>query len=352
MRKFLPLFIVGFIALFILAVVGVGLYMVGYGLNGIVDWSGFDKTPPPTSHEGVPQPFGQQRAGDNGTLMQARQDFKTLPMRSTYRPSLDPPERVPGASLIEYASGNLNLVAYLSKERKSATKRPAVVWAHGGFGGIGKESWENAKPFHDAGFVLMVPSFRGENQNLGRFEMFYGEVDDLLAAVEHLAKNPSVDPERIYVVGHSSGGTLTLLAATTGTTKVRAFFSIAGMPDTEDFLRATRGLGYQEASPPFEPFRTNEGVLRSASPFVTAIRQPTFYFGAPTDERYLYQAQLMQRVALNAGIPFKTLLCKGRDHFNIITPVVELIAAKIAADVNPNLKMDISAADFHAFLNK
>ena len=60
---------------------------------------------------------------------------------------------------------------------------------------------------------MMYPSLRGGNNNPGHMESFFGEVDDVLAARALLAKLPYVDPERIYLGGHSTGGTLALLVA-------------------------------------------------------------------------------------------------------------------------------------------
>ena len=64
-----------------------------------------------------------------------------------------------------------------------------------------------------AGFVVLIPMLRGENGLPGSYSMFYDEVDDVLAAAEVLALTPGVDANRLYVAGHSVGGTLTMLAA-------------------------------------------------------------------------------------------------------------------------------------------
>src|SRR5207247_1321869 len=126
-----------------------------------------------------------------------------------------------------------NLVAYLTDDPRDGRRHPAVVWAHGGFGGIGADEVAAdgyLDTFAKAGLVVMVPSWRGENDNPGKFELFYGEVDDALAAVEYVSRLPYVDPARVYLVGHSSGGTVTLLAAES-TDRLRAAFSLAGAPD-------------------------------------------------------------------------------------------------------------------------
>jgi len=46
--------------------------------------------------------------------------------------------------------------------------------------------------------------------------MYHDEVDDVRAAAASLAKLPFVDPGRVFLAGHSAGGTLTMLAAKLG----------------------------------------------------------------------------------------------------------------------------------------
>ena len=155
-----------------------------------------------------------------------------------------PPEGV--FDLISYPAPAGDLAAYLTPAPKDGQRRPAVVWAKGGFGGIGSYFWEEASPsddqsaraFREAGLVLMCPSWRGENANPGRFESFYGEVNDLLAAIDYVKTLPYVDPERVYLGGHSTGGTMVLLAATAGA-EVRATFSFGGAPGSGRRIRAS-----------------------------------------------------------------------------------------------------------------
>lgn len=78
-------------------------------------------------------------------------------------------------------------------------------------------------------------SWRGESGNPGRFEAFYGEVDDLLAAAAFVKALPYVDPARVYIAGRGTGGTLALLAAATND-DVRAVFSFGGAPDVGEAL--------------------------------------------------------------------------------------------------------------------
>src|ERR1700687_1569322 len=45
-------------------------------------------------------------------------------------------------NVVRYPSSVGNLVAYVTPDPGDGKKHPAVLWAHGGFGGIGKEEWD------------------------------------------------------------------------------------------------------------------------------------------------------------------------------------------------------------------
>lgn len=92
---------------------------------------------------------------------------------------------------------------------------PAVIYLHGGFS-FGKQDFVDTKDFVDNGFAVMTPTFRGENGNRGNFELFYGEVDDALAAVDWLQKQDGIDKDRIFIFGHSTGGAISELTSLSG----------------------------------------------------------------------------------------------------------------------------------------
>jgi hypothetical protein len=79
----------------------------------------------------------------------------------------------------------LNLVlivlkAWIIEPAEARTKKPAVLFLHGGFA-FGLDDWKMAEPYRAAGYVVMAPMLRGENGQAGFFSMFYDELNDVLA---------------------------------------------------------------------------------------------------------------------------------------------------------------------------
>jgi len=287
-------------------------------------------------------------------LMTARKGFITRHMDNSYKP--DGPAPAPPKNIFEstlYTSPAGKLIAYITPDPRDGKRHPAVLWAHGGFGGIGSWFWEPATPdddqtaraFREAGVVLMCPSWRGENDNPGMFELFYGEVDDLLAAREYLARLPYVDSQRIYLAGHSTGGTIALLGAEVPG-NFRAAFSFGGAPDLRWVLFDGTGYG----NTPFYYKNTQEVYLRSPIHFVKFIKQPTFYFEGE-DSSYIRDAMIMQRMAKESNIPFTAFIVKGGDHFSILAPLTNMIAYKILQDTGPQCNITVSEDEVMRALN-
>jgi dienelactone hydrolase len=281
-------------------------------------------------------------------LLEARRGFTTTLIPNSYEaagPAEVPPRGL--LDLVRYDAPVGKLAAYVTPDPGDGKRHPAMLWAHGGFGGIGTSSWAKASPdndqsaraFREAGIVLMKPSWRGENDNPGKFEMFYGEVDDFLAARDYLASLPYVDPERIYVGGHSTGGTMTLLLAES-TDRFRAAFSFGGAPNVARVVADGQGYG----NTPFDCGARVEARLRSPVYFASAIRRSTFYFEGGEDG-YAPEARAMQKLADQAGAPLEVFVVKGGDHFNILDSLTRLLARKILADTETSSGIRITGAE-------
>lgn len=176
----------------------------------------------------------------------------------------------PGARRVTYPggpNGSIELVAWLSEYVPDEKKlKPAVLFLHGG-NATGDGHWAMMKPYWDAGFVVMLPSFRGENGQKGNYSGFYDETSDALAAATYLESQPGIDRNRFFVAGHSNGGTLSLLASMTRQFRAAVPIS-AGVNSWRYFNRYTDELCFDESNP-------QEFIMRSSVCFGPSLKCPT-----------------------------------------------------------------------------
>src|SRR5262249_61544355 len=144
--------------------------------------------------------------------------------------------------------------------------------------------------------------------------MFYSEVKDVPAPAEVLAKRPNVVPNRMYVAGHSVGGTLAMLAAMT-TNRFRAAASFSGSPDQ---VKWSRGQVI-----PFDPKDQREMQMRSPLAFARSFKCPTrMYYG---DEEFQFgpSTKKTAQLAKAAGLDVEAISVEG-DHISAVDEAMEL----------------------------
>ena len=244
--------------------------------------------------------------------------------------------------------GDLNLVkyntkigamdAYISPDPGDGKKHPAIIWIPGGFEpGIDSFAWEPASEENDqsaiqyrkSGVLTMYPSFRGGGAgNPGKVESFYGEVDDCLAAIDYLSKVPYVDKNRIYLGGHSTGGTMALLVAAAAKDKLRAVFAFGPVEDIR---------GYGQPNLVFNVYNNKEWIYRAPVLWLHCIDAPTFVMEGKIDGNYQSLLNLKE-ANKNSKITFYAI--NDNDHFSILAPLNKRIAKAILKDTGTkcNLK--------------
>lgn len=262
----------------------------------------------------------------------------------------DPPPPPPAKvfDLVHYPAPLGSNLAYVTPIAPGGVRRPGIVWIAGGFTwGIDEGAWEpaertndqSARAFREAGIVLMRPALRGASGNPGQFEGFFGEVEDVLAAADFLAKRPDVDPKRIYLGGHSTGGTMALLAAES-TDRFRAIFAFGPIAHV---------LHYGRDWGPYDASNNVESNLRSPLTFINDIVTPTFVIEGQLGGNAQSIALLQKKVVAGTHVHF--LLVPGASHFSQLASSTEVVARKILADDGPSSNISLTVDELEgAFL--
>ena len=243
---------------------------------------------------------------------QARTAFRTKLLLKGPAPQKSTPANVPAdVKIVRYAVGDLKLSAWIGLPRNRQTKMPAVLFIHGGFAFDGSD-FSMAKPFLDAGFVVMTPILRGENGQPGAFTLFFDEVNDVLAASDVLRKLDYVDNSRVFICGHSSGGTLALLAGMA----TPVFKGIASFGGSLDQAALVDGWEKQKIVP-FDQSNPKEFELRSPLAYATSLKSPTRLYVGSQDSFHLAASRKLAEVAQAKTLDVETLTISGNHYTSV-----------------------------------
>ncbi len=244
-----------------------------------------------------------------------RESFKTQPTRHGPSPQpSDPFSAPPGGQLMNYTSGGHQLKAIVDAVPDDGRRRPAVLFLHGGFA-YSEEDWLMPQPFRDAGYFVMLPILRGENGQPGEFSLFYDELSDVLAAAEALAQLPQVNPEKIYVAGHSVGGTLTALAAMSSR-RFRAATAFSGSMDVRDTLSGLPAVAVFNTADP------REIEMRSPLAFPRSFKCPTRLIYGQAETWARAPTQRTAKLASEHSLDVQASEVPG-DHFSSVPAAMQ-----------------------------
>ncbi|MFZ5831170.1 MAG: alpha/beta hydrolase family protein [Planctomycetota bacterium] len=270
------------------------------------------------------------------TLLEARRGFVTKIVRSG-QPSGAPDTPIGNDfQLIHYQSPVGRLAAYVTTDPGDGKRHPAIVWITGGDNNSIGDVWtpqdrendQSASAFRKAGIVMMFPSQRGGNDNPGKREGFLGEVDDILAATDHLAGLPYVDPDQIYLGGHSTGGTMVMVVGACSD-RYRAIFSLGPVAAVGQY-----GGEFVYCDPDDE----EERRLRSPIFWMDCVQSPMYVFEGARSGNWDGAIELMAEENTNSNIQF--FKAPRHDHFSVIAPLAEMLAEQIVAgEINVTQQM-------------
>jgi dipeptidyl aminopeptidase/acylaminoacyl peptidase len=273
---------------------------------------------PPPAHAALSIPEVLPLARED--YANARKQFHTHLLRKIAAPEKSTPLGTPpGANRVTYPggpNGSIELVAWLSQYEAGKALKPAVLFLHGG-NATGDGHWALMKPYWEAGFVVLLPSFRGENGQQGNYSGFYDETSDALAAASYLENLPGVDRDRLFLAGHSNGGTLSLLASMTR--KFRASVPIsAGVNSWRYFNRYSDEICFDDRN-------EEEFIMRSSVCFGPSLKCPTLLLRGSEERPFDADHKLLMERARLAGMPIDNMLLPGNHNGVVPGAVVESI---------------------------
>jgi pimeloyl-ACP methyl ester carboxylesterase len=317
----------------------------GCGLEGPVPQASKEPSAPAASPAAAaPRPMGNV-ADKNAvpdaaaqTLVNARRGVTTklVKQEADHKPPPVPPSGV--MQLVQYDSPIGKMKAYVTPAPTDGKKHPAIIWITGGECNTIDECWtdgpsdneQTAAAFRRSSIVTMFPSLRGGNDSPGYKEGMFGEVDDILAAAAFLAAQDYVDPQRIYLGGHSTGGTLVLLVAECSD-RFRAVISFGPVASIAQY-------GGQFAYHDLKDMQ--ETLLRSPGTWLPSITVPTFVIEG-TQQGNIEPVRWMENRCKNPRVHF--LPVNGATHFNVLAPVEKLIVQQILQDSGGTCKIGLTA---------
>lgn len=186
-----------------------------------------------------------------------------------------------------------------------------MVFAHGGFA-LGGGDDEMAVPFVKAGFIVMLPAVRAENGNPGNFEVFLGEVDDVIAAGRKAKTLPGADPDRVYLFGHSIGGGLATLAALSGDHPFRIVGAAGGNYSI---------LSCKDIASEWGTFKPTEAECKARFPdtYLPTLKTPLYSYVGTGDGYASAYGRAFKRIASDQ---FHLVSLKG-DHFTSVDAAIQ-----------------------------
>lgn len=220
-------------------------------------------------------------------------------------------------------------ILILPQEYKEGEKIPLIVSVHGGPAGFDCERfigdlWFGAYSpavFASLGYATLAVNFRGsigygrEFQALDYKDLGGGDFKDIMTGIDFLINQGIVDPDQLFIRGHSYGGFMTAWAVSQ-TNRFKAASMEAGIADW------ISDSALSEAPPVMEAYFggaywENYKLWRESSPLthVKNINTPTLILAGFQDTRVpSAQAKQLYRALKEKKIPTRLLYYYGEGH--------------------------------------
>lgn len=241
-------------------------------------------------------------------------------------------DSLPTTRITYEAADGLKIPAYLTLPAgKPPTKLPLIVFPHGGPASRDTAEfdwWTQAMAAQ--GYAVLRPNYRGSTTTQSFQDAGYGEwgrkmQTDLSDGVRYLAKQGTIDPARVCIVGASYGGYAALAGVTLDPGIYRCAVSVAGISDLHRMLvwqRQKEVAGTHVVSRYWNRYMGIKGpddpVLDTISPIkhIDRVNVPILLIHGKDDTIVDYeQSEVMLKALQKADKPVELVTLKKEDHW-------------------------------------
>jgi len=241
-------------------------------------------------------------------------------------------DSLPTTRITYEAADGLKIPAYLTLPAgKPATRLPLIVLPHGGPASRDTAEfdwWTQAMAAQ--GYAVLRPNYRGSTTTQSFINAGYGQwgrkmQTDLSDGVRFLAKQGTIDPARVCIVGGSYGGYAALAGVTLDPGVYRCAVSVAGVSDLKrmlvwekerenggDHISTRYWSRYMGVKGPDDP------LLDEISPIkhIDRVTVPVLLIHGKYDTVVAYeQSEFMLKALQKANKPVELVTLKKEDHW-------------------------------------
>ncbi len=228
------------------------------------------------------------------------------------------------ARSISWKNDGFDVQGWLLLPARTAGKLPLITIVHGGPAAAAVPGFLGAgtdRALLEQGYALFLPNPRG---SFGQGEAFteanvrdlgHGDLRDILAGIDAVARQAPIDPDRLGIMGGSYGGFMTMWADTQ-THRFRAGVAAAGI---SDWLSYYGENGIDEWMIPYfgASVYDDPQVYARSSPinYIRNAKTPVFeYVGADDIECPAPQTQEFWHALHDLGVPTSYAIYPGEGH--------------------------------------
>jgi dipeptidyl aminopeptidase/acylaminoacyl peptidase len=219
--------------------------------------------------------------------------------------------------LVTIPGDNIDIKGILYRPKNSHPKSPAIIILHGWNKYDTKpveltalEAWNLSRE----GYVSLALSMRGWSPTGGKDDCGGKQPYDVKAALEWLALQPGVHPQKLGLLGFSQGGQIALLS-TALTDNINAIVAYFPVVDLKQWAETTDNEGIRNWYVP--KVCSKDDGLKSKSPlyFADKINAPTLLIQGDQDTRVPAEQSMMMAEAMkNSGKNVRLYIVKDGTH--------------------------------------